>query len=29
LRYFLNERGADAGNEHDYNRLQADVVFAY
>ena len=21
FRYFLNERGADAGNEHDYNRL--------
>lgn len=29
LRYFLNERGAAAGNEHDYNRLQADVVFNY
>jgi len=29
LRYFLNERGADAGNEHGYNRLQADVVFNY
>ena len=29
LRYFLNERGADAGNERDYNRLQADVVFNY
>ncbi|HUQ51728.1 MAG TPA: putative porin [Gammaproteobacteria bacterium] len=29
LRYFLNERGADAGTEHDYNRLQADVVFNY
>jgi hypothetical protein len=29
LRYFLNERGADAGSEHDYNRLQADVVFNY
>jgi hypothetical protein len=29
LRYFLNRRGADAGNEHDYNRLQADVVFNY
>ena len=29
FRYFLNERGADADNEHDYNRLQADVVFAY
>jgi hypothetical protein len=29
LRYFLNERGAGAGNERDYNRLQADVVFNY
>ena len=29
FRYFLNERGADAGNEHDYNRLQADVQFNY
>ena len=29
FRYFLNERGADAGNEHDYNRLQADLNFAY
>jgi hypothetical protein len=29
LRYFLNERGADAGAERDYNRLQADVSFAY
>jgi hypothetical protein len=29
LRYFLNERGADAGNEHDFNRLMADVVFNY
>ena len=29
LRYFLNERGAAAGAEHDYNRLQADVVFNY
>jgi hypothetical protein len=29
LRYFLNERGADVGNEHDYNRLQADVIFNY
>jgi hypothetical protein len=29
LRYFLNERGAAAGNERDYNRLQADVVFNY
>jgi hypothetical protein len=29
LRYFLTERGADVGNEHDYHRLQADVVFNY
>ena len=29
FRYFLNERGVDAGNEHDYNRLQADVQFNY
>ena len=29
LRYFLNDRGEDAGNEHDYNRLQADVQFNY
>jgi hypothetical protein len=29
LRYYLNERGADAGNEHDFNRLMADVVFNY
>jgi hypothetical protein len=29
LRYFLNERGVDAGDGHDYNRLQADVVFNY
>jgi hypothetical protein len=29
LRYFLNDRGADAGNEHGYNRLQADVSFSY
>jgi hypothetical protein len=27
LRYFLNERGIDSGN--DYNRLQADVQFNY
>jgi hypothetical protein len=27
--YFLNERGADAGNERDYNRLQADINFRY
>jgi hypothetical protein len=29
FRYFLNERGEDAGNERDYNRLQADVQFNY
>jgi hypothetical protein len=29
FRYFLNERGASAGNERDYNRLQADLNFAY
>jgi hypothetical protein len=29
LRYFLNDRGRDAGNEHQYNRLQADVQFNY
>ena len=29
LRYFRNERGADVGAEHDYNRLQADVMFTY
>jgi hypothetical protein len=29
FRYFLNDRGEDAGNEHDYNRLQADVQFNY
>jgi hypothetical protein len=29
FRYFLNERGEDAGNLHDYNRLQADVQFNY
>ena len=27
LTYFLNERGENAGNERDYNRLQADVQF--
>lgn len=27
--YFLNERGGDAGNERDYNRLQADINFRY
>jgi hypothetical protein len=29
FRYFLNDRGENAGNEHDYNRLQADVQFNY
>jgi hypothetical protein len=29
FRYFLNDRGEDAGNEHDYDRLQADVQFNY
>ena len=29
FRYFLNDRSANAGNEHDYNRLQADVQFNY
>jgi hypothetical protein len=29
LRYYLNERGADAGTEHDFNRFMADVVFNY
>lgn len=29
LRYYLNERGAGAGNEHDFKRLMADVVFNY
>jgi hypothetical protein len=29
LRYFLNDRDADTGNERDYNRLQADVMFNY
>lgn len=29
FRYFLNDRGQDVGNEHDYNRLQADVQFNY
>jgi hypothetical protein len=27
--YFLNERGSAAGNERDYNRLQADINFRY
>ncbi len=29
FRYFINERGAGAGNQHDYNRLQADLSFSY
>lgn len=29
FKYFINERGIAAGNERDYNRLQADVVFTY
>jgi hypothetical protein len=29
FRYFLNEHGADAGVERDYNRLQADLMFNY
>lgn len=29
LTYFLNERGSAAGNERDYNRLQADINFRY
>jgi len=29
FKYFLNERGADAGNERGYRRLQADLVFSY
>ena len=29
FRYFLNDRAGNAGNEHDYNRLQADVQFNY
>jgi hypothetical protein len=29
VRYFINERGAGAGDERDYNRLQADVSFDY
>ncbi|HSM68407.1 MAG TPA: putative porin, partial [Xanthomonadales bacterium] len=27
--YFLNERQANAGNEHDYDRLQFDLGFRY
>jgi len=29
FKYFLNQRGADAGNERSYNRLQADLMFSY
>ena len=29
FRYFLNDRGEDAGNEHDFNRFMADVQFTY
>lgn len=29
LKLFSNERGADSGNEHDFDRLQADVSFNY
>jgi hypothetical protein len=29
LAYLVNERGADAGAERDYNRLQADIKFKY
>ncbi|HEX7236853.1 MAG TPA: putative porin [Gammaproteobacteria bacterium] len=29
FRYFLNDKAINAGNEHDYNRLQADVQFNY
>lgn len=29
LRYMLTERGRDAGDEHGYDRLQADVIFSY
>ena len=27
--YFINERGSDAGNERDYDRLQVDAQFKY
>jgi len=27
--YFLNEKDADAGNEHDFDRLQLDLVIKY
>jgi hypothetical protein len=29
FKYFINDRGMAAGSERDYNRLQADVSFAY
>jgi hypothetical protein len=29
FRYFMNDREAGTVNEHDFNRLQADVVFNY
>ena len=29
FKYFINERGMAAGEERDYNRLQADVQFTY
>jgi hypothetical protein len=29
FRYFFTQRGADVGNERDYNRLQADINFVY
>lgn len=29
LRYFATRRGSDSGNERDYDRLQADISFAY
>lgn len=29
LTYFLNERGENAGNKRDFNRLQADLSFKY
>jgi hypothetical protein len=29
FKYFINERGMAAGNERDYNRLQADLSFTY
>jgi len=29
LKYFINDRGMAAGEERDYNRLQADIQFTY